>query len=248
MKNKEPKKTNGPVGFSTGCLYRSKMPMSEIAELYHSCGANAIELSFATPAEFFNTEITKELISAAKKFDFISIHAPWKEINYSVSPETEKIIEKLKTIRAKLPIKGIVLHPHLIDDFEILKRSGLPFLLENTDKRKKFGICPEDFEELKKKCDFGFVLDLQHAFEHDPTMELAKKFIETMGVRLNHLHVSGESQGEIHVPAHLARNREAIVQMLELKLPQPKILEGIMINDIENTISKELNFINNYEK
>ncbi len=232
-----------PIGFTTGSLYRSKMSLAEIAEFYYSCGANAIELSWATPAEFLSAEISERLIEAAKKFEYISIHAPWKEVSYDSGSETEKIVAKLKIFCSSLPIKGIVLHPHIIADFDILKRSNLPFLLENTDKRKKFGIAAGDFEKLKSKCDFGFVLDLQHAYEHDPTMKLAAELIKVMGDRLNHFHVSGESEGEIHVPVHLARNKDAIAAILK-KLPAaPIILEGILLNDFKKTIEEELNFV-----
>jgi hypothetical protein len=237
------------IGFSTGDLYRSPISMAEMAELYYSCGANAIELSFGTPEEINNFAITNRFIKAVEKFAFISIHSPWKEGGYDNSKETQKILDKLKSLCAVLPIKGIVMHPDTIKDMEILKKSGLPFLLENMDSHKKFGKSLADFAELKKRCDFGFVLDLQHAYEHDQAMKLAKDLAEIMGNRLSHLHVSGESDSENHVPVHLARNREAIAGVIKFMPPVPIILEGAFLeDDLENTIKNELSFIKNYEK
>lgn len=72
------KTTKQFIGFSTGCLYRSNLPMSKVAELYYANGANAIELGFKTPADFFKLKLTDKLLNAVKKFSYISIHAPWK--------------------------------------------------------------------------------------------------------------------------------------------------------------------------
>lgn len=179
------------IGFTTGSLYRSDIPFDERIRLYDSLGADAIELSFATPSQLFDYNLSKQSKQDIKKFASISIHAPWKEVRYNSDSKTPEIINKLRELCNQLPVEGLVLHPDTIDDFEILDQSGLPFLLENMDRRKSYGTHPEQFRELKRKYNFGFVLDVEHAYEHDSSMKLARELIEAMGDRLKHMHVSG---------------------------------------------------------
>jgi hypothetical protein len=236
------------IGFTTGSLYRSDIQFDDRIKLYHSLGADAIELSFATPNELLEYNLSEQAKQDIKKYTSVSIHAPWKEVRYNSGPETQTIIGKLRALFEQLPIEGIVLHPDTIDDFETLDQSGLPFLLENMDKRKSYGIHPEHFQELKSKYNFGFVLDVEHAYEHDPSMKLAKEFVRVMGDRLKHLHVSGSTESEIHVLTYCAPNKEDLTQVLELGLPVPKILEGILLEDIPNSIRKELEYVRSFEK
>jgi hypothetical protein len=236
------------IGFTTGSLYKSKIPFEQRIELYGSLGAEAIELSFATPDLLFDNRLSEQAIKDIKNFKSLSIHAPWRKVRYDANSETHKIIEKLRFLCDKLSVEGLVLHPDTIDNFEILNQSGLPFLLENMDGRKSYGTHPKQFRELKEKYNFGFVLDVQHAYEHDKSMELAKEFIQIMGDRLKHMHISGYSESEIHVPVYCAINKEAITEILKLGLNVPKILEGILLDDIQNSITKELAYIKKFER
>lgn len=236
------------IGFTTGSLYGSGIQFNDRIKLYHSLGADAIELSFATPTQLFEYDLSEQSKQDIKKFASVSIHAPWKEVRYDSDPETQTIINKLRTLCEQLPIKGLVLHPDTIDNFEVLDQSGLPFLLENMDRRKSYGTHPDQFRELKRKYNFGFVLDVEHAYEHDSNMKLAKEFIEVMGDRLKHMHVSGCSKSEIHVPTYCAINKKDITEILKLGLTVPIILEGILLEDIPNSITKELEYIRSFER
>ncbi len=234
------------VGFSTGCLYRSDIGFDEVIKLYSSL-CDTIELSFATPSELFGYVLSEQAIEHLKGFEFISIHAPWKEIRYADDFKTESVIDRIKSLCEVLTIRGIVMHPDTIDDPKLLYSSGLPILLENMDSRKKYGTHPDHIKELKDKYDFGFVFDVQHAYEHDPTMEMAKEMIDVMGNRLKHMHVSGWNESEIHVPTYCADNKEKITKVLELGLDVPKILEGRIFEDIDSMLRKELEYVKNYE-
>lgn len=236
------------IGFTTGSLYKSEIPFDERIKLYHSLGADAIELSFATPNQLFDYHLSKQAKKDIEKFASVSIHAPWKEVRYYDNSKTRRIIEKLRLLCDKLPIDGLVLHPDTIDNFEILDKSELPFLLENMDRRKSYGTHPDQFRELKRKYSFGFVLDVKHAYEHDSSMQLAREFIDVMGDRLKHMHVSGYNELEIHVPTYNAVNKEAITKILKIGLSVPKILEGILLVDMQNSIKKELEYVRDYEQ
>lgn len=233
------------VGFTTGSLYRSEIPFEDRIKLYSSLGADAIELGFATPKELFQFNPSNEAIDAVKKFEHVSIHAPWKNIRYN--SKSSEVIAALASLCEKLPINGIVMHPDTVEDFSILEKTSLPFLIENMDSRKKYGTHPEHIRELKERYNLGFVFDVQHAYEHDQTMNLARELVDVMGERLKHMHVSGHNGSERHIPVHLAANRKSIAEILKLGLNAPKILEGIIFDHFEATIKNELNYVRSYE-
>jgi len=236
------------VGFSTHCLGMSNMPLEERIKFYYSLGNNAIELSFPTEAQLNEFMLSPETVKNIKSFDYVSVHAPWKEIIYKHDKKTDDIIKKLSQLCRKIPVRGIVLHPDVIDDFEHVENSGLPFLIENMDKRKKIGMYPEHFTKLIKDHNFGFVLDVQHAYDTNPTMQLARKFISIFGDRLKQMHVAGRTESQRHFPVHIADNIDAIVKILGLGIDVPKILEGLLLENISQTVSRELDFVRKYEK
>jgi len=234
------------IGFSTGSLYKSSIDFHEIINLYCSSKADAIELSFAEPDALLRFQLSLDLINDIEKFKYISIHAPWKKINYDSGDICSKLFSKLIFLCKELPVQGIVLHPDTIREFKILNDSGLPFLLENMDKRKSFGTHPQHFEDLKKY-NLEFVLDIQHSYEHNQSIGFTKNFIETMGNRLKHMHVSGYNHSELHVPAHLADNKNQITEILKLKIQVPKILEGILLGDVKEVVKREIEFIREFD-
>src|SRR3989344_7402281 len=223
------------VGFTTGSLYRSSFTCEEIIKLYSSLGADAIELSFLAPKELMQFNPSPETKKIIQGFKHVSIHAPCKGITYNQSDSSE-VIKKLSELCAELSIEGIVLHPDTVENFYMLDKLNLPFLIENMDKRKKYGTHPEQIRELKEKYNFGFVFDVQHAYEHDPKMNLARELIDVMGNRLKHMHVSGENESESHAPTHFSNNRKEIGEILKLGIQVPKILEGILSEDLKETI------------
>ena len=236
------------IGFSTQCLGMSSMPLEERIKFYYSLGNNAIELSFRKEVQLNEFVLTPEIVRNIKKFDYISVHAPWREVIYKHDKKTDEIIKKLRELCRKIPVQGIVLHPDVVDDFIHMENSGLPFLFENMDTRKKIGMYPEHFTKLIKDHSFGFVLDVQHAYDTDPTMKLARKFISVFGDRLKQMHVAGRTESLRHFPVHISDNKDAIVEILKLGIDVPKILEGLLLENISQTVSRELDFVKKYEK
>ena len=50
------------IGFTTGSLYRSNISFDERIKLYHSLGADAIELSFVTPKDLLDYHLSEQAI------------------------------------------------------------------------------------------------------------------------------------------------------------------------------------------
>ena len=99
-----------------------------------------------------------------------------------------------------------------------------------------------------EKYRFGFVLDLQHVYENDSTMKLAEELISLWGNRLKHMHVSGCTKSEIHFPTYKSDNKVAITKILRRGINVPKIMEGVLLENIGEEISQELKFIKQFEK
>jgi hypothetical protein len=236
------------VGFSIGCLYRTDMPLVKRARLYRSLGASAIELGFSRPGEAGDFKVSPNLVYEISKYDYVSLHAPWKGIVYKKDQTSDRLIADLKRISQRLPVKNIVLHPNVVEDFEYVEGTGLPFSIENMDRTKRSWNVPEDFNTLVKNYRFGFVLDLQHAYQKDPTMRTSDEFVSVFGSRLREIHVSGCNGCETHYPVHVSKNRDEICKILELGLEVPKILEGMLHGDVPSMASRELEFVRRYER
>lgn len=226
------------IGFSTGAMHVGYIPLEERIKVFKAAGANAIELSFGTLCAFEGFNLTDEILETLKGYEIVTIHAPWDKVRYDKS--STATIERLKDICSQQEIYGIVVHAGCVDDYSILAESSLPFLIENMDSNARFGKHPFEFEKLRKEYDLGFVLDLQHAYSNDSTMQLAGEMIDAMGDRIKELHVSGQTETETHAPLHRANNGNIIMGMLRADVPI--ILEGIVYGDL-SVINKEIELV-----
>ncbi|MDD4877848.1 MAG: hypothetical protein PHO02_02300 [Candidatus Nanoarchaeia archaeon] len=228
------------IGFSTGSMHNSYFPIEERAKMFKAAGANAIELSFGTPCALKDYKITDEFLETLSSYELVTIHAPWKDgVRYDGNSST--IVDKLKEICSVQKIYGIVLHPNTVDDYSLLEKSGLPFLIENMDNKARCGTRPQEFEKLKKDYNFGFVLDLQHAYMHDPAMQLAGEIIEAMGDNIREFHASGQLKNNTHTLLHQSENSKIITSLLRNDLPI--ILEGKITGNINNEAEEEISLM-----
>lgn len=235
-----------PVGISTSNLYETDLFLMERAKLALDSGADAIELGTANFKELTDFPLSRETAGILEKFKYVSVHISFKE---GAEPLSSRMFDKLKAVCEAVSIDGIVVHPDKITaaGFSLMEKAGLPFLVENMDERKDFGTMPEHIEKIKNSYGFGFVFDTQHAWEHDPGLSLARELLDVMGDRLAHMHVSGNEAGHRHWPAYMAENKEKIAEILRWQIAVPKISEGKMSGNLENTISSELEYIRSFE-
>lgn len=234
----------GLVGFSTGCLYQFNMPLVDKLKVYLRAGATVLELSFATLNDLLAFEPTAADISKFRKFTKITIHAPWKGIRYfDGSNAANLVVNKIMALNDIFYVSGVVFHPDIIDNFDALELTPLPVLIENMDINKEFGISVEEIAMIKVRYNFGFVLDIQHAYEHDSSLALAREMTQVMGDRIRHLHVSGQNSSSRHAPVFEADNKQEICNLLKIMPSVPVVLEGVLSGDVSVISKQEIAYV-----
>ena len=227
-----------PIGFSTGCLYRLGRDLGKLTEVIQQTRADAIELNLSGgqlrgPEPLANLEL--------EGFSFVAAHA--RPIDFDQSAREE--IRLMEQLCADLPVASVVVHPDVVSDVKLLADAQVPLALENMDARKTRMHFPAEFRPFVEEYDMRFVLDVQHAYEHDPSMELAHKLFELMGDRLSHLHVSGQSAASNHELVCRSDNKQAILSFLRaINVQVPLILEGVVPGQqVFSSMSEELDLI-----
>ncbi|MFA5856383.1 MAG: hypothetical protein WC867_03430 [Candidatus Pacearchaeota archaeon] len=232
------------IGFSTGILHSSSLKEKEKIKLFKKLNCTAIELGFGRTEELEGIVFDFVIKEDLKSFNYVSIHAPW-DLNYGNNSESEKVIGILKEINSRTKLDGIVIHPHKIKDYSVLEKSGLPILIENMSLKICYKSEPKFFNDIKRKFGFNFVLDIQHAYDDDPSMNLARELKDAMGDRLAELHISGNSPTNAHFPTYKSHNREIISSFISECKGIPRILEGYDRKSGSKDLPEEYSFIKN---
>jgi endonuclease IV len=185
------------LGFNSGAARKIAKPISnEMIELIFNSGANAIELSVQKLDRIAGlADLDLRLL---KKFRYVSIHLP--NIMYKNDSETINVISQINSFCERTRIDLLVLHPDFVEDWDVIQKFNVNVAIENMDNRKNSGKTPEEIQILTQEHNLDFVLDINHVFTVDPTMNLREKFLNLLGERLREFHVSGYSKEFIHMP------------------------------------------------
>lgn len=169
------------IGFSTGAV--AKGDFRRGLELNRRAGAvDAVELSALREGELF------ELVEAVPFLDlstlaYVSFHAPSKlrELDEAT------LVDVLRSLPSAWPI---IAHPEIVIS-DAWRSLGSRLCIENMDNRKTTGRTVAEMGELLDRFpEAGFCLDLGHARQIDPTMNVAVAMVRAFGHRLRQLHVS----------------------------------------------------------
>jgi hypothetical protein len=161
----------------------------------HAAGLSsmAIELSAISASEL--PGLLSYLGSAPRlPFLFVSVHAPSKGLN------GEEIAHVAALCSVPAWVDAIVVHPDTISEPWLYRQLGRRLVVENMDTRKNAGHIADDlallFDELPLA---GLCLDVAHAKDVDPTMEVASEILRRFSSRLSHVHVSSLDESQHHV-------------------------------------------------
>jgi len=230
------------VGFGTGSLHKQKIPLDEILDFYKEVGATAVEISLGSIDELNNFTLIN-LEEKIKNFNFVSIHAPFRNIRYN-SDTTREVLTTLNYKARNHKINGIVIHPDLVEDFSNLTNSDLPILIENMNLEKQSGKFAWEFETYRL-FDLGYVLDIEHSYGNNSNIEFANELINAMGSRLNHLHVSGKKNNQNHVLCCESENKPFIEKILK-NCKAPRISEGILPSLDYDLAKREIEYLKGF--
>jgi hypothetical protein len=239
------------IGPSNGWLYVKKIySLFQHKAILKKVGFSALEICFSS--EWHSEDNRKRMISLSsinESFDVQtlahrSVHLPdiiGQETGQEISMAQKVVSCCRAAVALTHPLKSRGDYP--IKSYETMIESGVPLAIENMDIRKDSGF---DLKELEKLLTFVgcFVLDVQHAFERDPTMEYAFDLFEMAKTRLAYLHVSGETPDRRHALTFQSRNCDQIVSFLGTifsEIQVPIILEGEYSTAEE--LSQEINFL-----
>ena len=230
------------IGPSTGWLYAKGVnSLAEQKIVIEEVGARAVEFCLSSSLGPGDVRVASILCNKDLFFEdyrYKSLHLPDynPNVNSGFQAKQAENIAKLFALTMVIhPMKYGGEYPHrYFERFDPRNPARVGsrrrLAIENMDRNKFDGHLLSDLEALVQRHQLLFVLDVQHAFEHDCTMSYATDLLEIMRGRLVHLHVSGESESSNHCLLHRAKNASVIVEFLgkvfSTKRIVPIILEG----------------------
>ena len=207
-----------PTGLSTGALAGTRASWQTIVDDAASVFPFALELSALHESELDGL-LAFLAARPALPFRYVSVHAPAKG---RTLPEQD-LVRRLAEVPAI--VRAILMHPDVIEEPAAYAALGWRACVENMDSRKPLGQTPDDLEVIFELLpEAGFVFDIAHAHEVDPSMALATDLLDRFRGKLRHLHLSSIRDGR-HVS--LTAEDEALFEPhLARCLDVPWILEA----------------------
>ncbi|MGB2807012.1 MAG: hypothetical protein WBC22_04700 [Sedimentisphaerales bacterium] len=180
------------IGFSTGALALGDW--QKALAMLNKSAATAIELSALREQEL--EPLIKSLPEIdLSKFNSVFFHAPSK-----LEKLTEReLVEMLKTVTMKE--WPIIVHPDIIQNYNLWSDFGELLCIENMDRRKSKGRTAEELLSIFEKLpSASFCFDIGHARHIDRTMSQAKAMIHEFHARMKVIHLSEVDIHGHHVP------------------------------------------------
>lgn len=213
------------IGPSNGWLYAKDIfSLKQQGRFLKNARASAVELNGIGDNQRLKSFLSNEELG---EFRHISLHLEDYDESKSLIEQVsliEKIIKKRKIMYCLIHPLGIP-----VEYLEALAVRNVSLAIENMDKNKNSGYVLKELEKLLIDFNLKFVLDVQHAFEHDPTMEYAFDLFQMARNKIVYFHVSGETENNHHVLVCQSRNCDTIVDFLGkvfFEISVPIILEG----------------------
>lgn len=238
------------IGPGTGWLYSENIYcLQRQKEIIEKSGASAVEINFFGWYKDIENLKRMQSLKDGKPFNpavFLhrSVHIPTFD-----GRDLGGEIKMVKQIFLFSDFDFVVTHPIKVGGsypnelYRKIIENGFALAIENMDSKKDSGFDIEELKELLKTVSY-FVLDVQHAYEHDPSMGYALDLFEAVKKQLVYLHVSGQTDNNCHALIHQATNRNEILSFLQkifFEVQIPIILEGKY--ETSEDLRKEIRFL-----
>lgn len=232
------------IGFSSG-RYRNEEYFLEKLQKLINIGTNAIEIHprIDSPSDF---DLTKKCIDFINKnFEYISFHAPASDFVFDNSSVSRRIYKKIDKLVRELEIKNVIIHPDIVKDFNIINNKKWPISFENMDARKKDGrFVNELVRYFKEIPSANLVLDVNHCFTNDHTMDLADSITNKFNSKIVQYHISAYSGAEkIHEPFFISKCDFFLSKIKNKEIPM--IIEVFTDSLNNEQLQKEVAYIKN---
>jgi len=202
------------IGFNTGRT--DVIPFLEKIKVFVELGCNAIEFSMMSLEEEDKLDKYWDQIPW-DKFVYFSVHAPVHEFIYRNDNKTNDFLRRLQERHNKYKFDLIVIHPNLVEDWSVFANYDMPFAFENMDHRNSYAKNVIDMKDVFSKAKAAMVLDVNHCFTNDPTMQLAKDFYVAFGHKMKEIHLSGYDT--FHEPLYVTKQSQIIDAIPDKEIP-----------------------------
>ncbi|MSU55131.1 MAG: hypothetical protein EXS46_01155 [Candidatus Taylorbacteria bacterium] len=207
--------SNSQIGFSLGCFWQKSKP-NEILKFLQEKGIKIVELKKITPIDQVEDDLAMYRKEDLEGFSFLSYHAP--VLPYGKNKETEKFFSEIMLLHKLRPLDLLIVHPDSIQDSSIFNDLPFPIGFENMDKNKKSHRTVAEMEKLlAQNSSWKLVLDVNHCFVNDPSMQLAHDFYSTLGDRIAEIHLSGFAK--LHDPLFETKQELIIKSIRDKNIP-----------------------------
>ncbi|MCC7289644.1 hypothetical protein IT417_00080 [bacterium] len=228
------------IGFTTGVLFKfPQFTLKEKVNLFYECGSTAIEVMYHNTEvgdRSFENEV-REL--DLNKFQYRSLHLP--KFPFDINERTREVISNIKEFDRHNNFHAFIIHPDEVRNWDSLSDIKDKLLVENMDRRKLDGRSVEEVKKYLEIGDFNMVLDINHTYSHDPSMNLFKKFIENFKPKIKQLHISGFDSYFDHELMYKVK-QDVMNEPLKQFKGIPKIIESVVWDNIDSKVAlkKEL--------
>jgi hypothetical protein len=226
------------LGFSTGALYATNIPINERIKQFKNFGCTAIELGYVKKDRLAKEPLENINYDLLKDFSWVSIHAPAGDFKYSRTSQVLEVLEHIQWLYDKFSLNAVVFHPDVFEDFSILDGFSFPVAMENMDDQKKSFQRADSLKPvLEHDPNWKLVLDLNHCYVNDRSLHLVQDLYSVFKNRIAQIHISGYQK--LHEPLYVTGQREIIAAIPDPKLP---IIIESSVNSFEEA-RKEYEFI-----
>lgn len=222
------------IGFNTSDI--DIIPLLQKIDLFLAEGCTALEIGMMSLER--EKQLTPDLDKVPwDKFSYHSLHAPVIDFIYRDDEVTHSLLSRIEKLHEKYNFDLIVFHPNIVEDFNIFQKYNFPLAFENMDSRKTIATDVEGMKKIFALVDAKMVLDLNHCYTVDPSMNLAREFYENFKDRISEIHLSGFET--FHDPLYKTEQLEIIQAIPDKNLP---IIIEAGQNSVED-IKNEFNYI-----
>jgi hypothetical protein len=204
------------LGFNVG--RPGSLSLRERINIYKELGCKAVEISCIDAEDERRWAGINELTSEdLALFDYISLHAPALNFMYANNDATMRVLGTIQNWYERLHFKYAIIHPDRVADWGVFKGYSFPIATENMDSRKEIGRTVESLSDIFAKINIPLVLDMNHCYVNDTSMNLAAEMYSAFKDRIVQIHVSGFR--ELHDPLYQTRQSEIIKAIPDKNLP-----------------------------